>query len=63
MFNKKRNRTMKKIYKNPELRIVKVKTAQLLGNSLGIQGEAQGSTMLSRQRGGSVWDDDESEDY
>ena len=54
---------MKKIYKNPELRIVKVKTAQLLGNSLGIQGEAQGSTMLSRQRGGSVWDDDESEDY
>lgn len=52
---------MKKLYKNPEIKIIKVQTAQILAESLGIQGEAQGSTMLSRD-GGSFWDD-EDEDY
>ena len=53
---------MKKTYQNPEIRIVKVQTAQMLANSLGVQGDAQGSTMLSRQHGGSLWDDDDDEE-
>ena len=48
---------MKKTYKNPVIRIVKVQTTQILANSLGIQGNAQGSTMLSRRQGGFLDDE------
>ena len=58
MFKKKT--AMKKTYQIPEMKIVKVQTAQMVAASLGVQGDAEGSTMLSRQRG-SLWDDDDDE--
>lgn len=59
---------MKKTYQNPETKIVKVQTAKMIAASdfnqaLGGEGTGgDGGKALSR-RGGSVWDDDESEDY
>ena len=51
---------MKKIYQNPALKIVNVHTARMIATSLGIQGNAQGTTMLSR-KSDTFWDDDEEE--
>ena len=51
---------MKKIYQNPEIKIVKVKTAQMIAASPGYGGTTTaGSGNLSREYGGSLWDDDE----
>lgn len=52
---------MKKLYKNPEINIIKIQTAQMIAESLRIQGDAQGNTMLSRDRNGFF--DDEDDDY
>ena len=59
---------MKKIYQNPETKIVKVQTAKMIAVSgfnqdLGGEGTGgAGGNALSR-RGGSVWDDDDDTDY
>lgn len=54
---------MKKIYQNPEIKIVKVQTAQIMAGSPGYGGNTiETSGNLSRENGGSLWDDDE-EDY
>ena len=53
----KKKTAMKKIYKNPEIKIVKFQTAKIIASSLNIQGNAQGSVMLSRE-GDSDSDDD-----
>ena len=51
---------MKKTYQNPEIKIFRVQTAQkIAASSLGVYGDAQGSTMLSREQDGSLWDDDD----
>lgn len=55
---KKKKTAMKKTYQNPEMKIVKVQTAQMIASSLGLQGEAKGNTMLSRQRD-TAWEDDD----
>ena len=55
---------MKKIYQNPETKIVKVQTAKMIAvSSLEMYGKNATGPAMSRQRGGSNWDDDESEDY
>ena len=64
----KRNRTMKKTYQNPEIKIVKVQIAQLMAGSNpegfngGLGGDSEGGNGdegLSRRFGGSLWDDDD----
>ena len=55
MFKKKT--AMKKIYQNPEIKIVKFQTAKIFASSLNIQGDAQGSVILSREG------DSDSDDY
>ena len=53
---------MKKTYKTPDLKVVKVTTQQMMAESLGIKG-GQATEWGSRRRG-SYWDDgDDSEDY
>ena len=60
---KERKQAMKKIYQNPEIKIVKVQTAQIMAGSPGYGGNTiETSGNLSRENGGSLWDDDE-EDY
>lgn len=60
--NKKKTSNMKKIYQNPELKVVKIKTAQLLAGSplqLGI-GEGVGNAKdAESRRFGSFLDDEE----
>ena len=58
---------MKKTYIAPEMKVVKVKTAarMLAGSSFNLNSSSErvsGSSALSRESGGSFWDDDE-EDY
>ena len=53
---------MKKIYQNPELKVVKIKTAQLLAGSplqLGIGDEVKTTTGAESRRFGSFLDDEE----
>ena len=52
--------TMKKIYKNPTIKVVKIQPTNILVNSLPTSDEYADpeSGMLSR-RGGSDWDDDD----
>lgn len=58
-LNKKR-KTMKKIYINPETKIVKIQTANMIAISLyGKDAEDQG---MSR-RGNNVWDEEDEEEY
>ena len=55
---------MKKIYQNPEIKIVKVQTAQMVAASPGYGGSTgETSGNLSREFRGSLWDDDEDDDY
>ena len=50
---------MKKTYQNPEMRVVKVQTQQLLEASAGFgSGTQDGSKAASRHRR-NVWDDEE----
>ena len=55
---------MKKIYQNPEIKIIKVQTAQIIAGSpnapemYGTNATGEG---MSRRRGNSFWDDDEEE--
>ena len=52
---------MKKIYQNPELKVVIVKTSThlLTQSNVGVGEEYGGTTVLSREQGGSLWDDDD----
>lgn len=50
---------MKKIYQNPEIKIVNIQTAQLMTDSMAVGNAYQsGDAVLSRD-GGSFWDDDD----
>ena len=55
---------MKKTYNAPKMKVVKVKTAVgMLQASMDMNATTvRGSSALSRESGGSFWDDDE-EDY
>lgn len=53
---------MKKIYQNPEVKIVKVQTAKMIAASTEMYGKDATDAAMSRQ-GGSLWDDDEDVDY
>ena len=50
---------MKKIYQNPEIKIVKVQTAQIMVASPGYGGSTTETAGNLSRRGGSLWDDDE----
>ena len=50
---------MKKTYKNPTLKVVKVNPARILAGSPGLTGTYSGGTVLSRQSDFSDWSDEE----
>ena len=52
---------MKKTYNAPEMKVVKVKTAAgMLAQSFDLKSTTvEGSSALSRESGGSSWDDEE----
>lgn len=54
---------MKKIYKAPEMKIVKVETTQIMAGSPGYGGNTVETSGNLSRGGGSLWDDDEDEDY
>jgi len=53
---------MKKIYQNPEIKVIKVTVSHLCDPSIQMYGKDATSDGMSRQ-GGSLWDDDDDEDY
>ena len=55
---------MKKIYQNPEIKIVKVQTAQMIAASeqRGFGDSVESASGADSRRGGSLWDD-EDDDY
>lgn len=56
------NKTMKKIYQNPEMKIVKIQTAQMIAVSTKMYGKNATGDAMSRQ-GNSLWDDDDDDKY
>ena len=55
---KKSNCRMKKIYQNPEMKIVKVQPSQMIAESVGFgDNVTTASGAESRRHGGSLWDD------
>jgi hypothetical protein len=58
---KQKDTTMKKIYQNPTIKIVRIATQRLLADSLQYgRSTTETSGNLSR-RGGSIWDDEDEE--
>ena len=53
---------MKKIYQNPEIKIVKVQPTLMQAASPGYGGTTDAVSGNASRQGGSFWDDDE-EDY
>lgn len=56
---------MKKIYQNPDVKIIKVQPMQMIAESMDANrnyGTGEGITLGSRRRN-DVWDDDEDYDY
>jgi len=53
---------MKKIYQNPEIKIVKVQTTRMIASSPGYGGETTETSGNASRVGGGFWDD-EDEDY
>ena len=53
---------MKKIYQNPEIKVIKVQTAKMIAASTEMYGKDATGSAMSRQ-GGSLWDEDEDDDY
>ena len=55
---------MKKTYIAPEMNVVKIQTASMLAQSMGLYGDrVEGSDALSRRRGSRCDYDDDDEDY
>ena len=54
---------MKKTYQNPEIKVVKVQTAQMIAAStevgVGSNYDPETSGAIQSRRGGSLWDDDD----
>lgn len=50
---------MKKTYQNPEIKIVKVQTAQIMAASPGYGGSTNETEGNLSRRGGSLWDDED----
>ncbi len=50
---------MKKIYKNPELKVVKIQTTKMIAASLGFGAGVDNANGAEARRGGSLWDDEE----
>ena len=54
--------TMKKIYQNPEIKVIKMQVTHLCEPSMEMYGRDGNSAGMSRRRGDS-WEDDEDNDY
>ena len=55
---------MKKIYQNPEIKVIKVQLAQMITESIGFGNNYNGTKQIESRNSGSLWDDDaEDEDY
>lgn len=52
---------MKKLYKNPEIKVVKMQVTLMQDASVQMYGKEATGSAMSRQ-GGSLWDDDD-DDY
>lgn len=52
---------MKKIYVNPETKVIKVYTQQMIATSMSIEGETD--IVESRGGGNGFWGEDEDDDY
>ena len=50
---------MKKIYQNPEIKVIKVQLAQMITESLGVGNAYDGTKQIESRGSSSVWDDDE----
>ena len=53
---------MKKIYKNPEIKVLKMQSMLMQSASVQMYGTNATGDAMSRD-GGSFWDDDEDSDY
>ena len=54
---------MKKIYIAPCIEIVKIHTTGMIATSMGLNNETVGGSSVLSRGSGSLWDDDEEEDY
>lgn len=61
MFKKKK--TMKKIYQNPTIKIVKVELQRMMQSSDLRYDKTTSETSGNLSRKGSFWDDEDDEDY
>jgi len=50
---------MKKIYQNPEMKVIKIQTAKMLAASLGIGASVESASGAESRRFGSFLDDEE----
>ena len=60
---KQKDTTMKKIYQNPTIKIVRIATQRLLADSLQYGGTTTKNNGNLSRRGNDLWDDDEDDDY
>jgi hypothetical protein len=55
--------TMKKIYQNPEIKVIKMQVTHLCEPSIQMYGKNATGAGMSREGGNNFWDDDDEEDY
>ena len=53
---------MKKLYKNPDIKVVRMQSMLMQSASVQMYGKDATGSAMSRQ-GGSLWDEDEDDDY
>lgn len=60
---KKKNKAMKKIYINPDLKIVKIQTSKMFATSeyINVGDNVTTASGAESRRGGSIWDDEDEE--
>ena len=54
---------MKKIYKTPIVTVMKLQTIQMVATSIDMYGQNATGAGMSRQERGSIWDDEEDEEF
>lgn len=54
---------MKKVYMKPMMNMVKVHTAQMIATSIDMYGTNATDEGMSRRGGGSLWDEDDDDEY
>ena len=54
---------MKKIYQTPIVTVMKLQTIQMVATSIDMYGQNATGAGMSRQERGSIWDEEDEEDY